>query len=200
MQLQNSPQPGKGKKVLLDSYFNNEYAKDILGNKESTHYKFDERSNGGFEFWAKMFARKGAATATTCEAPSKSSLSKADVYIIVDPDIPKENPEARFMDAGSAAAITDWVKTGGTLILLLNDTGNCDLEHMNILTQMMGFRFNNDSRNHVQGRQFDQGALQINKDNPVFKTAGKVYLKEISTITIDDPSRVSNIYNDKGMC
>lgn len=198
MQLLHTPQPGKGKQVLLDSYFNNEYGKDILGNRESAHYKFNERSNGGFEFWAKMFERKGAKTATTYEAPTKTSLSKADVYIIVDPDIPKENQEAKYMDQSSARAITDWVKAGGTLILLLNDTGNCDLEHINILTQMMGFRFNKDSRNHVQGRQFEQGALYINKDNPVFKTARKVYLKEISTLTIDDPTRVSNIYSDKG--
>lgn len=198
IQLLTTPQPGKGKRVLLDSYFNNEYAKDILGNRESTHYKFNERSNGGFEFWSRMFERKGAKTATSYEAPSKNSLSKADVYIIVDPDIAKENPEAKFMDKGSATVVTDWVKAGGTLILLLNDTGNCDLEHMNTLTQMMGFRFNNDSRNHVQGKQFEQGALYINKDNPVFKTAHKVYLKEISTIIIDDPSRVSNIYSDKG--
>jgi unsaturated rhamnogalacturonyl hydrolase len=198
MKLLNAPQPGKDKQVLLDSYFNNEYGKNILGNRESTHYKFNERSNGGFEFWAKMLERKGAKTATTYEAPTKNSLSKADVYVIVDPDIPKENPEAKFMDDNSAHAVTDWVRAGGTLILLLNDTGNCDLEHINILTQMMGFHFNKNSRNHVQGKQFEQGALYIDKDNPVFRTAHKVYLKEISTIAVDDPSRVRSIYSDKG--
>lgn len=198
MELQISNPKNAGKKVLLDSYYNNEYSKDAFGKKESTHYKFEERSNGGFAFWGKMLERKGATVATTYKAPSATTLAGSNVYIIVDPDIPKENPDARFLNEPEAKAVADWVKAGGTLILLLNDTGNCDLEHMNILTRQFGFRFNNDSRNHVEGRKFEQGALYLPENNTVFKTARKVYLKEISTITIDDPAKVSNLYSDKG--
>ena len=82
--------------------------------------------------------------------------------------------------------------------MLLNDTGNCDLEHMNLLTQKLGFTFNNDSRNHVEGREFEQGALMIDTGNPVFKTARKVYLKEISTIKITNPTVAKGLYTDKG--
>lgn len=189
---------GKGKKVLLDSYFNNEKSKDITGRKVSTHYKFEERSNGGFRFWSKVIGHYGAVAATTDKAPSEALTGNTDVYIIVDPDIPKENPEARLMSVPEADAIVKWVKQGGTLILLLNDSGNCELQKINLLTAQLGFRVNNDSRNHVEGRKFEQGALYIQPGNPVFTTARKVYLKEISTITIQDPEKVNAVFSDKG--
>lgn len=189
---------GKSKKVLLDSYYNNEHDKDILSNVRSSHYKWDERSNGGYQFWGKTFQRYGASLNTAYTAPNASILKNQDVYIIVDPDILKENPDAKFMNEQDASAIYDWVKAGGTLVLMLNDSGNCDLTKTNILTKKLGFTFNNDSRNHVEGRQFEQGALYVKEANPVFKTAKKVYLKEISTIKIEDKTKARNIYTDKG--
>lgn len=189
---------GKGKTILLDSYYNNEHDKDIAGNARSTHYKWEERSNGGYQFWGKTFQHYGASLRTTYQAPDRPTLKNAAVYIIADPDIPKENPEARFMNEQEANNIYEWVKAGGTLVLMLNDSGNCDLTHINILTRKLGFSFNNDSRNHVEGRQFEQGALYIPAGNPVFKTAAKVYLKEISTINIEDKTKASSLYTDKG--
>lgn len=189
---------GKGKTILLDSYYNNEQDKDPFGNKRSAHYKFDERSNGGFQFWAKMFEYNGAKTITTYQAPSAATLKNINTYIIVDPDIKKENPDAKFVTEPEAKAVSEWVKAGGTLVLLLNDSGNCDLENINILTKKLGFNFKNDSRNHVEGKKFEQGALYINEGNPVLKTAKKVYLKEISTINIADPSLAKSAYEDKG--
>lgn len=198
IEIQQTLAAGKNKKVLLDSYYNNEQEKDPSGGERSWHYKWEERANGGFQFWGKMFQRNGASIATTYSPASASVLQGASAYVIVDPDIPKENPDAKFMDEQAANAITDWVKAGGTLVLLLNDSGNCDLQHMNILTQKLGFTFNSDSRNHVEGRRFEQGALYLKAGNPVFKTARKVYLKEISTITITDPSLAKSVYDDKG--
>jgi unsaturated rhamnogalacturonyl hydrolase len=189
---------GKEKKVLLDSYYNNEHDKDILGNVRSSHYKWEERSNGGYQFWGKTFQHYGASLSTTYVAPDPSVLKNQDVYIIADPDIAKENPDVKFMNEQEASAIYDWVKAGGTLVLMLNDSGNCDLTKINILTQKLGFTFNKDSRNHVEGRQFEQGALYIKEGNPVFKTAKKVYLKEISTIKIEDKTKAKSIYTDKG--
>lgn len=191
-------QIGKGKTIILDSYFNDEHDKDIQGNVRSSHYKWDERSNGGFQFWDRMLTRYGAATSTLYKAPDAAALKGAAGYIIVDPDIPKENADAKFMDERSAVAIADWVKNGGRLILLLNDSGNCDLSHMNILTKKFGFSFREDSRNHVEGRKFEQGALFLNEQTPVFKTARKVYLKEISTIDISDAAKVKTVFKDKG--
>lgn len=189
---------GKGKKVLLDSYYNNEHDKDILGNVRSSHYKWNERSNGGYQFWGKTFQRYGTSLNTLYTAPNVSVLKGQDVYIIVDPDINKENPDAKFMNEQDASIIYEWVRSGGTLVLLLNDSGNCDLTKINILTKKLGFAFNSNSRNHVEGRQFEQGALYIKEANPVFKTAKKVYLKEISTIKVEDKTKAKSIYTDKG--
>ncbi len=189
---------GAGKTVILDSYFNDEHDKDIQGNIRSGHYKWDERSNGGFQFWDRMLTRYGAKTKTLYKAPDAASLKGAAGYIIVDPDISKENPDAKFMDEASASAIADWVKAGGRLILLLNDSGNCDLTHINLLTRKFGFSFRSDSRNHVEGRKFEQGALQLTEKTPVFSTARKVYLKEISTIDVADKAGVKTVFEDKG--
>ena len=198
MEIGEAANPDKGKMVLLDSYYNNEVDKDAFGNKRSSHYKWNERSNGGFQFWGKMFQRNGATLSTSYAAPTAAGLKSIGAYVIVDPDIEKENPEVKFMDEQSATVIAEWVKAGGTLVLLLNDSGNCDLEHMNTLTQKLGFTFNSNSRNRVEGKKFEQGALQINADNPIFKTARKVYLKEVSTINITNPSVAKSCYTDKG--
>lgn len=188
---------GQGKRIVLDAYYNNEKDTDILGNKRSVHYKFDERSNGGFQFWGKMFTNYGAHINTLNTKPTAKQLKGAHAFIIVDPDIEKENPDAQFMAEKEARVIQQWVKSGGTLIMLLNDTGNCDINHFNVLARKFGFEFNNDSRNHVEGKQFEQGALYINEGNPVFKTTNKIYLKEISTIKINNPDKVSINYADK---
>jgi len=45
---------GKGKTVILDSYFNDEHRKDALtGQTLSFHYKWEEQDNNGFSFFAK---------------------------------------------------------------------------------------------------------------------------------------------------
>jgi unsaturated rhamnogalacturonyl hydrolase len=41
----------------------------------------------------------------------------------------------------------------------------------------------------VKNDQFEQGALKFEAGNPVFKTAKKVYLKEISTLTLSNPAK-----------
>ena len=48
LNLTKHPQVGRGKTVLLDSFFNNEMKMGDNGQKISWHYKWDEMSNGGF--------------------------------------------------------------------------------------------------------------------------------------------------------
>jgi unsaturated rhamnogalacturonyl hydrolase len=187
---------GKGKTVLLDSYFNNEYEADASGKKKSWHYKWDEQDNGGFSLLGKVFNDHGIATQTSYERPSKELLSHADMYIIVDPDVPKENPNPNYIEEQDAQVIYDWVKEGGVLLMMANDTGNAELDHFNILAGKFGIHFNKDSRNHVDGDRFDMGAIDIKGNNPVLKTAKKIYLKEICTIGIKTPARA--VLTDKG--
>lgn len=182
---------GKGKVVMLDSYFNSEKKKDITGIEKSWHYKWNEKSNGGFSLLGNVFNTYGATTKTLYEAPTVTNLNKADVYIIVDADNVADNPTPNYMSEKDAKAIYDWVKKGGVLLLFHNDKGNCDFEHFNILAKRFAFEFNSDSRNKVEGKKFEQGAL-IPLDTNFFKTSSKLYLKEISTIDISNKSYNEN--------
>ena len=51
-----------------------------------------------------------------------------------------------------------------------------------------GIRFNLDSRNNVKGIQYEQGAIYIPAGNEIFKTAKKIYMKDISTLHVDAPA------------
>jgi unsaturated rhamnogalacturonyl hydrolase len=84
--------------------------------------------------------------------------------------------------------IAGWVKGGGTLILFTNDAGNADLKHMNILAGKFGVRFNEDNFNTVKNDQYEQGAVLVGDNNLVFKTAKKVYIKELATLEVSKPA------------
>ena len=86
--------------------------------------------------------------------------------------------------------IAKWVRAGGVLVLMANDKGNADIEHTNILASKFGIRFNEDNFNLVQGTQFEQGAIMIPAGNSIFKTAHKVYVKELSTLQVANPKNV----------
>ena len=175
---------GKGKVVMLDSYFNNEKKKDITGLEKNWHYKWNEKSNSGFSMFGSVFNKYGATTKTLYEAPTAMNLQGVDVYIIVDADNVADNPTPNYMSEKDAQIIYNWVKKGGVLLLFHNDKGNCDFEHLNILANKLQFKFNEDSRNKVDGKNFEMGALYIDSITEVFKTPNKIYLKEISTIKI----------------
>jgi unsaturated rhamnogalacturonyl hydrolase len=179
---------GKDKTVLLDSYFNNEHHTDVTGKSIPFHYKWDEQDNNGFSFIGQIFNNYGLHTKTLNEAPDAENLKKAAVYVIVDPDIPKENPEAKYIEEPYIKAIGNWVKDGGVLVVLNNDTGNAEFTHLNKLMAKFGIRFNQNSVNRVVGRNFEQGAINIPARNSIFKTTHKVYIKELSTLQVNKPA------------
>jgi unsaturated rhamnogalacturonyl hydrolase len=187
---------GKGKTVLLDSYFNNEYHKDITGKSIPFHYKWEEQDNNGFSFLGQIFNNYGLHTKTLNEAPDAENLKKAAAYVIVDPDIPKENPDAKYIEEPHIRAISNWVKNGGVLVVLNNDTGNAEFVHLNKLMAKFGISFNLNSVNRVVGRNFEQGAINIPQDNFIFKTARKIYIKELSTLQLSNPA-VAQLTNGK---
>ncbi len=189
MEIQTQLPTGAGKTVLLDNFFNHEFKKDLVTNERSYHYTWDDLSNSGFSLMGDLFDMHGAKTATLKEAPNSENLGKAKVFIIVDPDNEKETTAPNFMNEQYATTITEWVRAGGVLAIFTNDAGNAELEKFNILTQKFGIRFNNDARNMVKNDQYDQGAIAIPTNNPIFKSARKVYLKEISTLTVTTPAK-----------
>jgi unsaturated rhamnogalacturonyl hydrolase len=189
MEMLDTVAMGKGKTVLLDQYFNNEWKKGAGGHKVRYHYTWEDMANSGFSTLGAVLNLYGMATRSLAAAPTAQNLKGANVYIIVDPDTEKETEKPAYMDEKSATAITRWVKGGGTLILLANDAGNCDLKHINTLASKFGIRFNEDNYNQVKNDQYEQGIVTVEENNPVFKTAKKLYIKELATLQVSPPAK-----------
>ncbi|OWK72453.1 glycoside hydrolase family 88 protein [Pedobacter sp. AJM] len=196
MEIAALPKTGKGLTVTVDNFFNNEYMTGPAGDKIPFHYLWNEDDNNGFSLLGKVFNDAGVKTSTLKVAPTTANLKGNNIYIIVDPDTEKETANPNFMNAEHAKQVSEWVKAGGVLVLLLNDVGNCEITKFNVLPESFGIKFNEDSRNKVQGSNFEQGAIKIPAGNSIFKTAKKVYIKEISTIVAKMPAVAA--LTDKG--
>jgi unsaturated rhamnogalacturonyl hydrolase len=179
---------GKNKTVLLDSYFNNEWRKDATGAMVRYHYTWSDKANSGFSMLGNIFNRYGVQTKSLETAPTTKKLKGTTIYIIVDPDTEKETEKPNYMTTVAANTIAAWVKNGGVLLLMGNDAGNAELKNFNILASKFGIRFNEDNFNMVVNDQFGQGTVMIEKNNPVFKTAEKTYIKELSTLAVNKPA------------
>jgi unsaturated rhamnogalacturonyl hydrolase len=175
---------GKGLTVTLDNYFNHETRADITGRQIPFHYTWDDMANSGFSLWGDIWRYRGVATHSLATAPDKQNLSTSDVYVIVDPDTRAESPSPHYISPSDAAVLRNWVRKGGILVLLANDSGNCEFTHLNQLSDQFGIHFNGDSKNRVQGHQFEQGALDVPAGSKVFPGIRKVYIKELSTLRI----------------
>ena len=170
--------------VVLDYYFNHETHKTNTGEIKRFHYLWNEDGNPGFAIWGNIFKTKGATLSSLDVAPTLKNLKTTSVYIIVDPDSKKENPDPNYITNADASQVAQWVKAGGVLVLMANDSANVELTHFNILANTFGLHFNNDLQNHViDDAHFDDGAVAIN-NNPVFKTAKKIFMKDVCSITL----------------
>ena len=178
---------GKGKTALLDYYFNHETRMD--GNKPVRfHYIWEEDDNNGYSLLGHVFHRYGMKTASLEAAPTAQNLKGASVYIIVDPDTTSENKQPNYIMPKDIEAIYNWVKGGGVLLLLGNDSPNVEFTHFNQLAERFGIHFNHDSKNRVIGSQYEMGAINT-AGNPLFRTAQKVYIKEYSSQQLAPPAK-----------
>jgi unsaturated rhamnogalacturonyl hydrolase len=202
---------GKGKTVLLDYYFNNEHHKDITGTSVRFHYTWDDWANSGFSLWGHLFRQYGMHTDSLTTAPTATALSKASAYIIVDPDDEKEVPAPNHPDAKDIATLYDWVSGGGVLVLMSNDSANCEFTHFNTLAEKFGVHFNWDCYHKVIGNKFEMGAFSMTVQDAgtdgarsahevyrhsIFPTTKKIYIKELSTLQLKNPARAS--FTDDG--
>jgi unsaturated rhamnogalacturonyl hydrolase len=177
--------PGRGKTVMLDDFFNHEVRKSkITSGDEVWHYKWDERPDAGFYAWGQIFKSLGSKTETLSAAPTAANLKNADVYIIVDPDTAKETANPNFVNPASVKAVADWVKRGGVLVLMGNDAQNAELDKFNTLAKEFGIQFNKDRKFEVINNDFKMGGIEIAAGNAIFKTAKKVFAKEVSTLSL----------------
>ena len=187
---------GRGKTVLMDAWFNSQTRPDAFGQQVSFHYKWNDQANSGFSLFGHIFNNYGAKTTTLSTEPTLAALKQAQVYIIVSPDIPVKNPNPHYVQPEDAEQIAAWVKAGGVLVLLENDPGNADLDHLNLLAEKFGIHYNNVLRNQVEGSKFEMGKLAIAGGGPIFHDAHTAYLKEICSISVKSPA--VSVLRDRG--
>jgi lysophospholipase L1-like esterase len=187
---------GLGKIVCLDEFYNNEWRNSAKGKAERFHYVWEDTTNSGFSVLGGMIVNLGASIDTLCEAPTDQNLNRASLYVIVDPDTPLETEHPNYLEQPAIDAIEKWVKNGGVLMLMGNDKGNAEFEHFNRLAARFGMHFNEDSRNKVTGNAYDMGKFDSFPDHRLFKGVRQIYMKEISTLKVQEPSTA--LFSDKG--
>jgi len=175
-------------KVTLDYYFNHETRKTADGHVVRYHYTWEDGSNNGFSILGGAFKRAGAQLDTLDRPPNAANLKSTAVYIIVDPDTRKETADPKFIETKEINAIDAWVKRGGVLVILANDSANVEMLHFNNLAARFGMHFNEDIQNHVTDDQhFEDGAIST-VDNPLFRTAHKIFMKDACSIGLKYPA------------
>jgi hypothetical protein len=177
-----------GQTVTLDYYFNRESHKTANG-MQRFHYLWDEQANTGFSIWGESFKQEGLKLDTLSTAPTAANLKGTAIYIIVDPDNAKESAHPNYILEKGAVAIAKWVKGGGVLVIMANDSINVELKHFNTLAGKFGLHFNDDLQNHViDDAHFNDGTANI-IDTDIFKTAKKVFLKDVCSITSTEAAK-----------
>jgi unsaturated rhamnogalacturonyl hydrolase len=185
LDLLEKQQFGKGKTVVLDYFFNNERKKET---KLRFHYTWEDGFDSGYSWLGSLIRDKGAKTQSLTDAPTLANLAKANVYIIVDADTPKETEKPNYMEKKYVNVIQKWVANGGTLVLLGNDMNNAELPHFNELAGAFGVQFTDKSRNMVKNDVYEQGKLEI-VNNAIFKNPKKIFVKELSVLSIKPPAK-----------
>ena len=180
---------------------NNERRKDITGGSVRWHYTWEDKANSGFSILGQLFRQYGAHTDSLSVAPTADNLKDAGIYIIVDPDDEREVPSPHYPGPAEIGAIADWVKAGGVLVLMSNDSANAEFAHFNVLAGTFGIQFNYDDYHKVTGNNYQMGAFTMTgKEAPtprsIFKTTKKIYIKELSTLQLNPPARP--YYSDSG--
>lgn len=183
------------KTVTLDYYYNNEYKNNAEGKSERFHYTWEDKTLNGYSIWGDIFHAMGMQTQSLTIAPTANNLKGTDIYIITDPDNNKESPSPHYMDAGAAQQIAAWVKKGGVLVLMTNDSANADLHHTNLLAEKFGIHFTDKVRNSVL-KDLSVGTVMVPDHHPIFTTARQLYMKGISTLTLTHPAEM--VLEDKG--
>lgn len=196
MELQRTIATGKGKRVLMDNYFNREMHEDAFGKKVVFHYKWWERDNGGFGFVRHIFNKYGVQPGNLNEAPTAANLKNTDIFFLIDPDWPKENKTPNYIEESHITALYNYVKNGGVLVLMANDSNNVEFKNYNRLAERFGIHWNENMRHDVIDNQFEQGALPIAAGHPVFKSVNKVFIKQLCTMNLSAPAKP--LYTEQG--
>ena len=179
---------GRGDNVVVDGWFNSQQRTDAFGHQVEFHYKWDTLDEPGYSMFGHIFRNFGARTTELDGEPTASNLSGAQVYVIASPDNLEKNPHAHFANAEDATQIADWVRAGGVLMIMENDTSFADLDHFNVVSEKFGIHFNSVLRKHVIGTQWDMGKIVLDGTGPIFHHPHTIYVKDVCTISVSGPA------------
>ncbi len=180
---------GRGDTVVVDGWFNSQQRKDAFGYQVYFHYKWDTLDEPGYSLFGQIFRNFGAHTAELDAEPTVANLKGVQVYVIASPDNLEKNPHAHFANAGDANQIAEWVRAGGVLMIMENDTSFADLDHFNVVSEKFGIHFNSVLRKHVIGTQWDMGKFSIEGNGPIFHHPHTAYVKDVCTISVSGPAQ-----------
>ena len=179
---------GRGDTVLMDGWFNSQKRADAFGRQVYFHYKWDTQDMPGYSLVGRIFRNFGVETKELDARPTFENLSKAQVYMIVSPDNPDKNPHPNFATAEDGEQIAKWVKAGGVLAIMENDTSFADLDHFNAIAEKFGMHFNSVLRKHVIGTNWEQGRIELDGTGPIFHHPHTIYVKDVCTISVKAPA------------
>jgi unsaturated rhamnogalacturonyl hydrolase len=179
---------GRGDTVLVDGWFNSQQHLDAFGRQVYFHYKWDFQGDAGYSLFGHIFRNFGAETRELDAEPTFANLRKAQVYVIASPDNQDKNPHPHYAAPEDATQIAKWVKAGGVLAIMENDTSFADLDHFNVISEKFGIHFNSLLRKHVIGTNWEQGKIVIDGSGPIFHHPHTLYVKDVCTISVKFPA------------
>jgi unsaturated rhamnogalacturonyl hydrolase len=101
------------------------------------------------------------------------------------------------MDEESAEAIEAWVKAGGVLVMMENDSEHADQTYFDLLSDRFGMHFNKVTRNREIGDDYANTMVAIPAGTGgIFHHAHEALMKETCTIRVSAPART--VLTDKG--
>ncbi|MEI9968396.1 MAG: glycoside hydrolase family 88 protein [Terracidiphilus sp.] len=177
--------------VLIDGWFNSQQRADAFGKQIEFHYKWNTWDEAGYSLFGHIFRSYGASTAELDAEPTAANLRGAQVYLIVSPDNADKNPHPHYANAEDAAQIAQWVRAGGVLMIMENDTSYADLDHFNVVSEKFGIHFNNVLRKHVIGANFEQGKIAIDGAGHIFHHPHTIFVKDVCTISVSGPAHAA---------
>ena len=180
---------GRGDVVMVDGWFNSQQRMDAFGREVYFHYKWDTQDMPGYSLFGHIFRNYGAQTKELDAEPTAENLRGAQVFVIASPDNAAKNPHPHYATAGDAEQIAAWVKAGGVLMIMENDTSFADLDHFNVISDKFGIHFNSVLRKHVIGTQWDMGKIVVDGNGPIFHHPHTLYMKDVCTITVSGPAK-----------
>ena len=179
----------RGDAVVVDGWFNSQQRVDAFGQPVYFHYKWDTRDMPGYSLFGHLFREFGAQTQELDAEPTQANLKNASVYVIASPDNADKNPHPHYADAEDANQIAAWVKAGGVLMMMENDTSFADLDHFNVISDKFGIHFNSVLRKHVIGTQWEMGKIGVDGSGPIFHQPHTLYMKDVCTISTNGSAK-----------